>query len=383
LPWWCRLPEGRTLEAVVDEAWIDAGTQADVERLVEAQGSDVQSGMPLRAALLSTLASPVARLRLARQFSGGFLGRLLERLAPASFAVLREVVAMVHRAMALGVPDAVPEQAWVAAFAVVAAHGAITPRPLLDAWAAIDPGFVTLAVIDAVIASAGTHGGTLSLKRDGGDSTATGQRVMTSNSTPTHPHTESAAGTTPSTKQSSTSAVSTAASTKPLDLHEGIYVDCAGIVLLHPFLPMLFKRREIAVDDRIVQPDRALALLHFLATGQARAPEHALVLPKLLCGMEPSVLAGAPVELDEEERREAESLLQAAIDYWPALGQTSLDGFRGNFLVRPGKLSKRGDDDLLQVEKQAWDILLGQLPWGIGMVRLPWMARMLWVEWPY
>ncbi|MGO4700578.1 contractile injection system tape measure protein [Dyella sp. 2RAB6] len=411
LPWWCHLPHGRTLEAMVSEAWAGAGVHADVgqadigrvgigqasirqvgieQASIERAGIEAAAGagsqrsstiLPMRTALLTTLALPVARWRLARQFSGGFLERLLERLAPASLKVLREVAAAVHRKQSSGMPDAMPEPAWVAAFACVVAHGSFSARQLLDAWAALEPGVITPALIESIVVRAGAHDETEALQQQDADPIADERQAMTSNTTPGRQHIDSVTDTPPAKDSTSTARVTAAA--KPLDLHEGIFVDCAGVVLLHPFLPMLFQRLEIVADERIVQPDRALALLHFLSTGQASAPEHALVLPKLLCGLPPSALAGAPVELSEADRHEAESLLHAAIEHWPAIGHTSLDGFRGNFLVRAGKLSKRGDDDLLQVEKKSWDILLGQLPWSIGMVRLPWMPRMLWVEWPY
>jgi hypothetical protein len=369
LPWWCRLPEGRTLESMLGEAWS------------EAQGQGGIVDVPWRAALARVLSSPVARLRLARQFSGQFLGRVLERLAPAALAILREVVAAVYRELAVAVPQAIPEQAWAAAFACAVTQRTIAPRPLLDAWAILAPESITPAVIASVVRAAAMHGADRALKHHGGDTTASERQAMTSNAAPTSHDTDNATST--QALDGTPSGHKAAASAKPLDLHEGVFIDCAGVVLLHPFLSRLFERLELIADDQLLQPERALALLHFLATGQSSAPEHALVLPKLLCGMEPSDLAGAPVELSEADRTEAENLLQAAIAYWPAIGQTTPDGFRGNFLVRKGKLSKRGDNDLLQVEKQGWDILLGQLPWSIGVVRLPWMRRMLWVEWPY
>ncbi|HRF39189.1 MAG TPA: contractile injection system tape measure protein, partial [Saprospiraceae bacterium] len=70
-----------------------------------------------------------------------------------------------------------------------------------------------------------------------------------------------------------------------------------------------------------------------------------------------------------------------AIDNWGALGSTSPDGLRGNFLVRDGKLTRTDLGRLLQVEAQSYDLLLDRLPWGINMVKLPWMEDMLFVEW--
>jgi Contractile injection system tape measure protein len=139
----------------------------------------------------------------------------------------------------------------------------------------------------------------------------------------------------------------------------------------------------IAANDKVIAPDRALGLLHFLATGQPAAPEYELLLPKILCNVPLDVPANAPAELTAAEREEAEALLAAVIGHWTALGDTSVDGLRGSFLARPGKLSRRGAEDLLQVEQRSYDILLDRLPWGIGMVQLPWMEKILRVEWRF
>ncbi|WLE97130.1 MAG: contractile injection system tape measure protein [Candidatus Electrothrix communis] len=162
---------------------------------------------------------------------------------------------------------------------------------------------------------------------------------------------------------------------------KGIYINNAGLVLLHPFLPQFFSALGIAEEEQLLQPERALCLLHFLATGQGMAPEYELMLPKILCNVPLDMPVEADVELTDKELEEAASLLTAVIEHWEALRNTSPDGLRGTFLVRPGKISLRGEDLLLQVEPQTWDILLEQLPWGISMIRLPWMERMLWVEW--
>lgn len=168
----------------------------------------------------------------------------------------------------------------------------------------------------------------------------------------------------------------------PKDALEGIYIDCAGLVLLHPFLPQFFKALGIVAEDTLLQPDRAVCLLHYLATGQVIAPEYELILPKILCNIPLEIPVESDVSLTTEEQEEATALLDATIRHWEALRNTSVDGLRGTFLVRPGKISLRDDGDwLLQVESKSYDILLDQLPWGIGMIKLAWMQQMLWVEW--
>jgi hypothetical protein len=111
-----------------------------------------------------------------------------------------------------------------------------------------------------------------------------------------------------------------------VDITAGIYVNCAGLILLHPFLPQFFEALGIVADDKLVQPDRALCLLHFLAAGQLIAPEYELILPKILCNIPldtpvESVLTLLPTELEEST-----ALLEAVIQHWDALRNTSIDG---------------------------------------------------------
>lgn len=164
----------------------------------------------------------------------------------------------------------------------------------------------------------------------------------------------------------------------------GIALNQAGIVLLHPFLRRYFAAIDLLTADQFRdEPSQhaAIALVHYLATRQLDPPEYELVLPKLLCGWP----LNAPVEavsLPQAALDEAEQLLQSAIDHWDALKHTRPDGLREGFLQRQGKLTQIGDRAWkLQVEKQAIDILLTRLPWGISMVKLPWMNALLTVEW--
>jgi hypothetical protein len=140
---------------------------------------------------------------------------------------------------------------------------------------------------------------------------------------------------------------------------EGIFIENAGLVLLHPFLTRFFEALGIADSDKLLQPEHAIGLLHYLTTGQTFAPEYELILPKILCNLPLEALVEANVELTAAEQEEAAALLEAVVRHWQALRNTSIDGLRGTFLVRSGKLSLRDDGDwLLQVESKAYDILL-------------------------
>lgn len=163
---------------------------------------------------------------------------------------------------------------------------------------------------------------------------------------------------------------------------DGIYINNAGLVLLHPFLLRFFETLGISKEEEILLPERALSLLYYLTTGQTKIPEYELVLPKILCEFPLLMPVPADFKITENETNEASALLEAVIKHWEVLRNTTPDGLRGTFLLRPGKLTRKEDGDwLLQVESRTFDVLLEHLPWGISMIKLPWMKNMLWVEW--
>jgi hypothetical protein len=364
LPWWLRLPAGRTLEDAVTAPFGETG----------------RSGEDVAAALADLIASPAARLRLVRQFSPTFLELLLHRLSPSAAEIVRTVLAeMARQSVTPDTRQRLSERLWDAAFVLPALQLPVTLRRLVQEWvrsAAADargpewravaqvvqawPDTADIAVTPAHHDRAARPEDQSRIPRNG--SSAVGQ--------PDQP----AAHLVQSVRRLERSAAR-------LDLNEGVFVDCAGVVLLHPFLPALFERLAIAADGELRQPERALALLGFLATGATRAPEYTLVLPKLLCGLSFEAPVGSPIELADDETAEANHLLAAVIGHWTVLGDTSPDALRGTFLTRPGKLTRRDDDHLLQVEPQSFDVLLDRLPWSIGAFRLPWMTTLLWVEW--
>ncbi|WP_300437836.1 contractile injection system tape measure protein [Zoogloea sp.] len=167
----------------------------------------------------------------------------------------------------------------------------------------------------------------------------------------------------------------------------GFVVPAAGLVLLHPYLPRLLDATGLyPAGSRGPLANAALpaaaALLHGLASGQGRPHEFELGFIKVLLGHAPDTpLPHAPPPLTDSQRTEADALLDAVIIHWQALRGTSVAGLRTSFLQRRGHLEKRDDTWLLRVEPESFDILLGLLPWGIGLVRLPWMSRPLCTEW--
>lgn len=163
---------------------------------------------------------------------------------------------------------------------------------------------------------------------------------------------------------------------------EGIFVDNAGIVLLHPFLSTFFRVVGVADGDTITEPYKAIVLLNYLATGETFTVEHDATLFKILCGVDIDAPIPSVVATTVDDLAEADNLLHAVVGHWDALGSTSIDGLRESFLKRSGKLGIDDDGEWrLQIEWKTYDVLLDRLPWGIAHLRLPWMQAMCRVEW--
>lgn len=166
---------------------------------------------------------------------------------------------------------------------------------------------------------------------------------------------------------------------------EGIYVNLAGLVLLHPFLAAYLTDQQLIMDGQFVnEKARETAAYHlaFLATGQNHWEEQQLIIPKLLCGISFEKALDATFDLSDKAKAEADKLLRAVINHWGALGSSSPDGLREGFLMREGRLRYTDDNGwMLKVAHRTMDVLMGKLPWGVGYVKLDWLEELIRVEW--
>ncbi|CCD92153.1 hypothetical protein BRAO375_1920033 [Bradyrhizobium sp. ORS 375] len=170
------------------------------------------------------------------------------------------------------------------------------------------------------------------------------------------------------------------------DLEDSHAVMAAGICLLWPFLPRLFARCGLLDDKQtgfasLAAQQRAVLLLHHLATGESDAPEFALLLPKVLCGLPPFDACEIAEPITANEAAETAQLLDAAIAHASGLGTISPAGLRETFLMRPGLLGTRDGAWLLRLEQRSTDVLLERIPWTLQWLRLPWMQAAMRVEW--
>ncbi|MEZ4827084.1 MAG: contractile injection system tape measure protein [Bacteroidia bacterium] len=163
-----------------------------------------------------------------------------------------------------------------------------------------------------------------------------------------------------------------------------IYIENAGLVLMHPFLPNYFQELRLLTDGKFQNEEsreRAVLLTQFLCAGETQFAEHTLVLNKILCGLPLGVPVLYEYAPSEKEIEETDTLLRAVVGHWKALKNTSPDGLRHNFLLREGKLIFMGSGWKLFVEQKPQDVLLGQLPWGVSRIQLSWMPDLLNVDW--
>ena len=345
LPWAFRLKDGGTLEEAILRLWQDT------------PDSGLQPPT-LNDAVIRVLASAHVRQRLLRQFSPLFSQTLLSLLSPEGKAVMDGLLHALRSSEVAEKMAAFERQLWDTAFGGIAAGKLLTQAYLVaETWRALSE----RGVEDEVLLTILIRHWPQALTNYAADLNARRERDL---------------------PKVSGSEKTPAATPEHADACEGIYIENAGLVLLHPFLPQFFAALGIAAEDKLLQPERALCLLHLVATGQPIAPEYELMLPKILCEIPLQTPVECDVDLTDLEKEEAGALLEAVVRHWGALGDSSADALRGTFLFRSGKVSVREDGDwLLQVESKTVDILLDQLPWGISMIKLPWMKKMLWVEW--
>ena len=165
---------------------------------------------------------------------------------------------------------------------------------------------------------------------------------------------------------------------------DDIYIQNAGLVIVWPFFKELFEALGLTEAHQFTEEAtqyRAIQLLQYLAGGEEGCEEYLLGLNKLLCGLALHEPVPRQISLSEKEKESAEELIKAAINHWPMMKNTSVEGFRQAFLLRDGKLSRNTDGWLLQAEQKSYDMIMDKIPWSIGLVKLPWMPEALFVEW--
>jgi hypothetical protein len=163
-----------------------------------------------------------------------------------------------------------------------------------------------------------------------------------------------------------------------------LHCPCAGLVLLFPYISQFFQNCGLVKDAAFVSDHAqqlAVQALYFLASGMPSAPDEELLLPKLLCGLEPGIYLAPEHELPPFIQKEGRELLQEVIAHWKTLKSTSVKSFQETFLQREGRLLRSHNVYTLQVAESGVDVLLNSIPWGFRNYKLPWMPVALQTEW--
>lgn len=165
-----------------------------------------------------------------------------------------------------------------------------------------------------------------------------------------------------------------------------IAVNNAGVVILHSYITALFERLGLVVNNSFIDKksqEKAVSYLYYVGSGVQNISEKFLVLDKVLCGLAINEPITEKINVTSEEKNLIDGLLKAVINYWQAIGESSVDGLRGNWIVRDGILTEKEDRWELIVEKRSYDILLNQSPFSFSIIKLPWMAKPLYITWSY
>ena len=166
----------------------------------------------------------------------------------------------------------------------------------------------------------------------------------------------------------------------------GIAVSNAGIVLLNSFIVMLFERLRLVKDNNftsIENQKNAVLYLQYVITGVSETEDSYLALNKILCGLSVTDSVPAKIEISQEKEILIVGLINAAVSYWSAIGHSSVESFRGNWLIRDGILTELEDKWELTVDKRAYDVLINKSPFAFSIIKYPWMHKPLHVIWPY
>ena len=172
----------------------------------------------------------------------------------------------------------------------------------------------------------------------------------------------------------------------PVAAENSIPVKNAGCVLIHSYFPMLFERLGLMAAQSFANEDARQSAVHYLQyviTGLSYTEENKLSLNKVLCGVPIAQQTTDGILIPENHVELINGMLTAIIGYWPAIGASSVDGFRGNWLVRDGLLAEFDDRWELVVEKRAYDVLINKAPFSFSIIKHPWMNKPLHVSWPY
>ncbi|MDR5782031.1 contractile injection system tape measure protein [Caballeronia sp. LZ065] len=167
-----------------------------------------------------------------------------------------------------------------------------------------------------------------------------------------------------------------------------VYVPGAGLIVLWPLLPDLFRSLHVWDGEQFVTAEaqeQAAAWLDWLVWQDVDNAARTHSFARRLCG-----LSSLTVEDDDDPPATSEEQAKTLLENWllqlpmklPGWRSLQPEDIRALFLQRPGDLSMQGPVPVLNLEPQPFDILLRDLPWPLSTVVLPWLPTPIEVNWP-
>ena len=87
------------------------------------------------------------------------------------------------------------------------------------------------------------------------------------------------------------------------------------------------------------------------------------------------------LELTDQEKDVAESLVKAIKANWSKMAHTSTRGLQEAFILRRGRLKQQEEKWVLTVENKPIDLLLESIPWSFKLMHYPWLKKYIQVIW--
>ena len=157
---------------------------------------------------------------------------------------------------------------------------------------------------------------------------------------------------------------------------QGLLIENAGLVILAPYLPMLFAGLSLTTPEgQFISKKaayKAVMILHKLSGGRSGKTVNNFPLNKLLAGLRFDESIPVTTRLSPKEILEIKDLLNSVLTNWGALKSSSVRALQLNFFRRKGKLCENTDHHSLIVERKDFDLLIESMPWSFKLIRYPW-----------
>ncbi|MDE9441802.1 hypothetical protein KKJ13_09285 [Xenorhabdus bovienii] len=158
-------------------------------------------------------------------------------------------------------------------------------------------------------------------------------------------------------------------------------INNAGILILWPILPTLFKQFDFLDGDRFTHRHaqfRAVCFLNYLIWEDEEKRKD--ILSNTLCGLkvENDVVFS---HLEVEEKQRIEQWLDVIIHQISAWRKLTKNDVRQLFLQRYGELLIDEEGIKVSIQHQPFDVLLIDWPWPLNIIKLPWLDHFLLVNW--